>query len=143
MASRIIDLCKAVQRHVDDTEAIVRRMAVPIVDNLATDKLNIIVAPKAQSGGTLTRDTDRNLYQVDIGFIKHVGSDDGTINDTEVDRLIERVQQTIDRFNDYVPQDLDDANMVQWVNDPIYDAERMKTDRNFISVVTLTFEVES
>ena len=143
MAAKIIDLCQEVQRHVDDVDAIVRRMAVPIVDNLATDKLNIIVAPKAQSGGTLTRDTDRNLYQVDIGFIKHVGSDDGTIDDTEVDRLIERVEQTIDRFNDYVPQEMDDANMIQWTNDPIYDAERMKTDRNFISVVTLTFEVEA
>lgn len=101
--------------------------------------LRVTVIPRSILMGMLTRSSNQDDLDIDIGIQKKI-SDLST--NTEVDALIDLVEQ-IAVFLRTVPREYGVASWVRSTNDPIYNPEHLKDLMQFTSVLTVTLKAVS
>lgn len=120
----------------------VRRLR-PILELTNADALAVLVTPKSQEAEPLTRNADAFDVAVDVGVMKRITHSD--TDETDAEEMLALVEQIIDQLRHF---DLvlgteagAQALFVSLVNRPIYAAEQFDQQRQFTSVVTVTYRV--
>ncbi len=92
------------------------------------DTLRVTVVPKSRTQEQLTRTSNREEIEIDVGIHKQVGADESAIAD-----MLDLADEIIDFFDRMV---LDDAKAIGVTNDPVYDPAKINEDNVFFTVLT-------
>lgn len=90
--------------------------------------LRVTVVPKSRTQEQLTRTSNREDIEIDVGIQKQVGADDSAIAD-----LLDLADEIID-FVDR--NEIGGAKWLGVTNDPVYDPVRINEDNVFFTVLT-------
>lgn len=111
------------------------RTYVPRFDLEQMDVLRVTVVPRSVEVGIESRARHRHDYRVDVGVQRKFEAEQAT----ELDPLMELVEEMADHFRGLVLDTEPEATCVEVANGPIYAQEHMREGRLFTSILTLTF----
>lgn len=105
-----------------------------------TGTVQVLVIPKGENGTPINRNNEESIdWEIYVGVIKKLrkGSDD-SFSDEELDGLRDLVRAIKNRLRDTSFQ-ADGFSRVSTLNDPLYDPDHLEKNRQFTSILTITY----
>ena len=127
----------AAPQGVFDLEFEAQRSVLPSFELSELAELKVSVVPKAVEMTAASRTMTQCDVQVDIGVQKKCGKD----LDTEIEPLMELVEQIAAYLRGRQLQGFPNAAWVRAANEPVYAPDHLAEQRVFTSVLTLTYRV--
>ncbi|MBI9017367.1 MAG: hypothetical protein JEZ07_08925 [Phycisphaerae bacterium] len=119
-----------------EIDFIAQRMLVPKFQLGDLKNLKVAVVPTAIESEQLTRSQQERNFSIDIGIQKLI------TDDNEVENLLKLVEEISNSFIS-TGISLDDGQNLLWyktTNDPIYDADMLRDNKVFMSLLTVEYK---
>lgn len=138
--SVITDLADAVASSLNDAtfseEFTAERLHQPSFDLAELSELHVSVVPKSQTITNATRQHSFFDCEIDVGVQQKVA------DDTEVDALLDLVQEIADHLRMKRLPDYPQAGWLAIAHDPVVASEHLDQNRQLTSVLTVTYRVK-
>ena len=145
--SVIVDIAEAVKTELNaaadgtfGADFTAERGYVPQFELKELEDLKVIVVPRAREDAAEGRNVAREDVRIDIGVLKKLSGTEAEMI-AAADTLTTVVEQIIEFFRHRRLTEYAAAAWIATANDPIYSPEHWREQRQFTSVVTLTYRV--
>jgi hypothetical protein len=104
------------------------------------DAVQVHCTPVSKNIETLSRSKDKSLIKIGVGVLKKIGTNNGKVDTSQVDGLVELCEEIADQLKGYDPTV--NGRKARWINneiDPIYDAESLYSFQQFRSMIGATY----
>jgi hypothetical protein len=111
----------------------------PIFDLADLETVQVSVVPRTMTITASSRNLSQYECTIDIGIQKRL--EVGTIDQVQIDALLDLVEEIADAFRFERLSGYRDAAWVSVTNEPVVAAEHLDQHRQFTSLLTLTYRV--